>query len=198
MEDDHKKYFDKFLKVESETELFDFRVKGICIWDHLRYKVFYDFLFSEVRENEIKKKKEFGSLRLLSKLTIYTKGIFEFMLLILKRKKYELVVLDDGNRKYLHENYINNHLGPFTEHLSHSRSVIVFNTSPERPVYKDHPSIDEINISFLVQIRKLASKFIFFKKSEDLFFDEIVVLLQYPLFCKMKFLEQIFHHQMSL
>lgn len=177
MEDDHKKYFDKFLKVESETELFDFRVKDICIWDHLRYKVFYDFLFSEVRENEIKKKKEFGSLRLLSKLTIYTKGIFEFMLLILKRKKYELVVLDDGNRKYLHENYINNHLGPFTEHLSHSRSVIVFNTSPERPVYKDHPSIDEINISFLVQIRKLASKFIFFKKSEDLFFDEIVNIL---------------------
>jgi hypothetical protein len=177
MEDDHKKYFDKFLKVESETELFNYRVKGICVWDHLRYKVFYDFLFSEVRENEIKKKKEFRSLRLLSRLTIYTKGIFEFILLILKRKKYELVVLDDGNRKYLHGKYINNHLGPFTEHLSHSRSIIVLNASVERPVYKNHPSIDEINISFLFQIRKLASKFIFFKKSEDLFFDEIVNIL---------------------
>ena len=55
MEDDHKKYFDKFIKVESETALFDYRVKGISVWDHLRYKVFYDFLLSEVRENVIKK-----------------------------------------------------------------------------------------------------------------------------------------------
>ena len=177
MEDDHKKYFDKFIKVESETALFDYRVKGMSVWDHLRYKVFYDFLFSEVRENEIKKKKELMAQSLLSRLTIYTKGICEFFLLILSRKKYELVVIDDGNRKYLDEKYINNHLGPFTEYLSHSRSVIVLNVSIEKPVYKDHPYIDEINISFLVQLRKLASKLIFFRKSEDLSFDEIANIL---------------------
>tara|TARA_B100001250_G_scaffold300104_1_gene261774 strand:- start:8778 stop:10202 length:1425 start_codon:yes stop_codon:yes gene_type:complete len=186
MKDEHKKYFEDFLRIESKSVLFKLRVKEMNAWDHLRYKVFYDLLDSKVRKNEIQNNKELLAKDIFSKIFRILKNFRWLLKIVFMKKKFDLVVLDYGNRAYLKGRYINNHLGPATEHLSKSRKVLVLNISTENSDLEESDTLDIININFLIQLRSLFSHFILFSKRDSDSFRKISEIINENFECKIK------------
>ena len=167
----HKKFFDKFLDFEEKTGLFDLRVKELNIWDHLRYKVYYDLLNLNVSEDQIRNPNKNNNPRRLIRLFFSLFSFLFFILFFLPRRNYDLMIIGDGAST-------NNNFHPIIEEYSKSNSILVFDISKKYTPYKKRANADYININFLVFFRSVFRSLISFSKEDERSFKEIASLLK--------------------
>jgi hypothetical protein len=171
MSNQHKKFFDEFLDFEAKKGLFDLRVKQLNIWDHLRYKVYYDLLGSNVSKDQIRNPKKKLNHRRFLRLFFSIFSFLFFILFFLPRRNYDLMIIGDGAST-------NNNFDPIIDQYSNSNRILVFDISNKYSPYKKEKYADYININFLVLFRSLLKNILHFSKEEDGTFIEISKLLK--------------------
>jgi hypothetical protein len=171
MENQHEKFNKEFLDFESKSDLFNMRVKGLSVWDHVRYKTYYDLLSSNVRENQIsashKKNTQIRFLRFFF-------SIFSFLffcLFFFIRRNYDLVIIGDGAST-------NNNFHPIIRYFNKSNNILVLDISKKYIPYKKIDSTDYLNINFLVFLRNILKKLVRFSNKDDKTFKKISMLLR--------------------
>lgn len=166
----NKNYFENFIKMESNYNLFSLEVKNQKIWDHLRYKVFYSFNSFEKSNHKRTHKK------LLLIFDIFF-SFFHLIPIFLKRKQYDIVIFGYDRRSYVGNKLVNITFYPLIKHLYTSQNILYLYSSPFSNWDSDYPC-DTVNVRFFHYLKKLASRFIRLSKKENRVIEDISKIIE--------------------
>ena len=153
---------DSFHRFEAENGLFDIRVKGRCVWDHLRYEVFEQLVVKRHGWSAAREKRSYP--RIL--LGILSYGWFRLRWLLLPSPSYEVLLVNTTPGKYLEGGKRDIHMWPLARALSPHYRVLAF----DHNVTAIDPALYPCDVlltrpAYLFQ--RLKSLFIRFSPSEE-------------------------------
>ena len=160
----HLDYLDDFIKLETEQNLYSFKINNISFWRIIRFKYRIQYLKGANFSNSTK------STTIYPLFISALKSLFQLTLLLLKREKSENIFFSFPRLVNINDSYIDKFTEPVIEFAGINSTIFKRNFGGKN--FKARKDINKINIDFIFifsyALSFLYSPFIFLKHKKQI------------------------------